>query len=154
MVDLVPIWYKDRYCPPPPPPPPPPPLPPPHTGHVKIKVTDLEFSRNNMCNIRRAILSGDRSCYFFIFFCSVLTVVILLKSAHGECPKNYISQSDGNRRVCCVPAYNCELGKLTSLLYSLFPVDCILHCLPLIQDFFSGLYTSAGNKIDFFQILA
>ena len=91
---------------------------------------------------------------FFYFFCSVLTVVILLKSAHGECPKNYISRSDGNRTVCCVPAYNCELGKLTSLLYSLFPVDCILHCLQLVQDFFSGLDTSAGNKIDFFQILA
>ena len=59
MMDLVPIWYKDRYCSPPPPPP----LPPTthtHTGYVKIKVT--EFSRNKMCNIRRAILSGDRSC--------------------------------------------------------------------------------------------
>ena len=32
------------------------------SGHVKIKVTDLEFSRHKMCNIRRAILSGDRSC--------------------------------------------------------------------------------------------
>ena len=59
-MDLVPIWYKDRYCPPSP--------PPPHThththpSHVKIKVTDLEFSRNKMCNIRRAIQSGDRSC--------------------------------------------------------------------------------------------
>ena len=27
MIDLIPSWYKDRYCPPPPPPP----LPPPHT---------------------------------------------------------------------------------------------------------------------------
>ena len=53
-MDLVPIWYKDKYCP-----------PPSHTypGHVKNKVTDLEFSRNKVCNIRRAILSGDRSCF-------------------------------------------------------------------------------------------
>ena len=53
-MDLVPIWYKDRYCTP----------PPTHThpGYVKIKVTDLEISRNKMCNIRRAILSSDRSC--------------------------------------------------------------------------------------------
>ena len=34
-----------------------------HTGHVKIKVTDLEFSRNKICSIRRAILSGDSSCW-------------------------------------------------------------------------------------------
>ena len=34
-----------------------------HPGHVKIKVTDLEFSWNKMCSIRRAILSGDRSCF-------------------------------------------------------------------------------------------
>ena len=74
-MDLVPIWYKDRYCTP---------LPPPtpharththtHTypGHVKIKVTDLEFSRNKICNIRRAILSSDRSCYICLF-CSDFT---------------------------------------------------------------------------------
>ena len=73
------IWFDENFvqCSPPPPPP-----PPPHThthahtrththtnhkhthhthqGHVKIKVADLEFSRNKMCNIRRAILSGDR----------------------------------------------------------------------------------------------
>ena len=55
-MDLVPIWYKERYCPPHPPQ-----LT--HPGHVKIKVTDLEFSRNKMRNIRRAILSGDRSCW-------------------------------------------------------------------------------------------
>ena len=38
------------------------PHPHPTLGHVKIKVTDLEFSRNKMCTIRQAILSGDRSC--------------------------------------------------------------------------------------------
>ena len=32
-----------------------------HPRHVKIKVT--EFSRNKMCNIRRANLSGDKSFY-------------------------------------------------------------------------------------------
>ena len=39
---------------------PPPPPSPSTPGHVKIKVT--EFSRNKICNIRRAILSGDMSC--------------------------------------------------------------------------------------------
>ena len=43
-----------------------------HPGHVKIKVTDLEFSRNKMCSIRRAILSGDRSCYIWQWFCFAL----------------------------------------------------------------------------------
>ena len=51
---------------PPPPPTAPPTLPTP--GHVKIKVTDLEFSRNKMCNIRWAILSGDRSCFSLAFW--------------------------------------------------------------------------------------
>ena len=37
-------------------------------GHVKIKVTDLEFSRNKMCNIRLAFLSGDRSCFILLAY--------------------------------------------------------------------------------------
>ena len=56
-MDLVPIWYKDRYCTPP---------PPPHTHtHTDTprSCQNLEISRNKMCNIRRAVLSGDRSCY-------------------------------------------------------------------------------------------
>ena len=72
----------------PPPPPPPAPPPPPHThththahrGHIKIKVTDLEFSRNNMCNIRQASLSSDRSC----FMVQVVFALYLEESCSGD----------------------------------------------------------------------
>ena len=57
-MDLVPIWYKDRYCPPPHPVP-----PPTHTQVMSKSRSRTEFSRNKVYNIRRAILSGDRSCY-------------------------------------------------------------------------------------------
>ena len=71
FLTLSPIWFifglmkiLHSAIPNPAPPPPPPPPPPhfPHPGHVKIMVTDLEFSRNKMCNVRQAVLSGDKSC--------------------------------------------------------------------------------------------
>ena len=60
---LIHLWFDEYFahCNPPTSTPTP-------TGHVKIKVTDLEFSRNKLCNIRRAILSGDRSCFVLVFF--------------------------------------------------------------------------------------
>ena len=57
-MDLVPIWCKDGYCTPPPPP----------NRSCKNQGHGVEFSRNKMCNIRRAILSGDRSCYSIFEF--------------------------------------------------------------------------------------
>ena len=55
-------------------PPPPPPYTHTHThtetqvmskSRSQVKVTDLEFTRNKLCNIRQAIMSGDRSCYYY-----------------------------------------------------------------------------------------
>ena len=46
IVKLIRLWFDEYFAP----------------GHVKVKVTDLEFSRNKMCNITNCAISGELSC--------------------------------------------------------------------------------------------
>ena len=48
-------------------------VPHPTPGHIKIKVMDLEFSRNKMYSIRRAILSGDSLVFLYNLYIFVWT---------------------------------------------------------------------------------
>ena len=74
IAELIHLWFDEYFahCNPPNP------IPNSFPGHVKIKVTNLEFSRNKVCNIRRAILSGDKSCLWELpfrlaIFCEILS---------------------------------------------------------------------------------
>ena len=75
ITDLIPLWFDENLhsaiLPNPQPP-----------CHVKVNVMDLEFSRNKIYNIRRAILSGDRSCTLsslsLSFICSTISSICSL----------------------------------------------------------------------------
>ena len=84
-------------------------------GHVKIKVTDLEISRNKMCNIRRAILSlsGDRSCLWDIF-------------------SSFFSGPDCFQQILKICVNH---GFLDGFFLKDGASGQCLHCLPLIQQF-------------------
>ena len=80
IVKLIRLWF-DEYFAHWNPPIPHPPSPHPTLGHVKVKVTDLEFSRNKMCNITKCAISGELSCLatgLVLFYLAMTRVQILM----------------------------------------------------------------------------